>query len=559
MARVPGSSGDSQGFHRESDEDATKIKLKPGIEASAEGVSPQTLLSEARYTQRRAGHESGRETSPSSPQAPLGATADCDICRDPPGEARTTQAERTSPTNTPADSRDAAKRKKQKSARKQLKAPDSDTEDRGDQPWANEDLAQTFYKKGLFAFLLDEPVVKILSPMLIGELQRPTLEPAEAATQLLRMLKDAGIIPGAFNASELFDLEAPVIQRSTRTLYENWNRWSVTQPETVKLTSTRNPEYQTWSSQYTSATSEAESDSSVDLQRMTLGMSGAEMLREHQANTKPDQSPHEPTPIAAPAVTSRSPEQMQTFFNAAMNRYLKEKQTEGSTPTAGRHTTNNQDVEMESVESHHDSNGEATSELSTTTPRIRVSAISELKEYSGKDHDEDRARSWLDKEKSAFVRDQAPDSEKCLVLGDLLTGPARNRYRQLSRSMRSSWKRLFEAFQTQYCGQGVSVARQYYHAKKRSDKSPLEYLHRLNVTGLRAKLQVKDGPLATRHEDVEYFIETLDDRGLTDQLALLRLTDAEDLEETLRARQRANIPEQLHPLRINEARQPGLL
>ncbi|OWZ17964.1 hypothetical protein PHMEG_0008019 [Phytophthora megakarya] len=50
MVRVPGSS-DSQGFHRESDEDATKIKLEPGTVASAEGVSPQTLLSEAGYTQ----------------------------------------------------------------------------------------------------------------------------------------------------------------------------------------------------------------------------------------------------------------------------------------------------------------------------------------------------------------------------------------------------------------------------------------------------------------------------------------------------------------------------
>ncbi|OWY97413.1 LOW QUALITY PROTEIN: hypothetical protein PHMEG_00032059 [Phytophthora megakarya] len=501
MVRVPGSSGDSQGFHRESDEDATKIKLEPGIEASAEG-----------------------------------------------------------------------------SARKQLKAPDSDTEDRGDQPWANEDLAQTFYKKGLFACLLDEPVVKTLSPMLIGELQGPTLEPAEtprqleAATQLLRMLKDAGIIPGAFNASELFDLEAPVIQRSTRTLYETGTAGRVS--HTTGDSQADIDSEPRISDRYASATSEAESDSSVDLQQMPLGMSGAEMLREHQANTKPDRSPHEPTPIVTPAVTSRSPEQMQTFFNADMNRYLKEKQTEGSTPTAGRHTTNNQDVKMESVKSHHDSHGEQPEHrhTSTSSDRIRKSGLCTLDddatytsvgdigvEYSGKDHDEDRARSWQGKEKSAFVRDQSPDSEKCLVLTDLLTGPARNRYRQLSRSMRSSWKRLFEAFQTQYCGQGVSVARQYYHAKKRSDKSPLEYLHRLNVTGLRAKLQVKDGPLATRHEHVEYFIETLDDRELADQLALLRLTDTEDLKETLRARQRANIPEKLPPLRIREARQPGLL
>ncbi|OWZ02483.1 hypothetical protein PHMEG_00025949 [Phytophthora megakarya] len=180
-------------------------------------------------------------------------------------------------------------------------------------------------------------LMKILNPTLIGELQGPTMEPAEtprqleAATQLLRILKDAGITTGAFNASELFDLET-----SLEPLVG-----SITQPETVKLTPTRNPEYQTGSSQYASATSEAESDSSADLQLMTLGPSGEEMLRDRQANNKPDRSSHETTPMVAPTVTSRSPEQMQTFFNAAMSRYLKETQTEGLTPTAGRHTTIN--------------------------------------------------------------------------------------------------------------------------------------------------------------------------------------------------------------------------
>jgi len=61
--------------------------------------------------------------------------------------------------------------------------------------------------------------------------------------------------------------------------------------------------------------------------------------------------------------------------------------------------------------------------------------------------------------KSAFVRDQALDSEKCTVYGDLLTGPARNWYRQLSRTTRSDRKDLFDGFMVQYCGRGVSVAR----------------------------------------------------------------------------------------------------
>ncbi|OWZ19509.1 hypothetical protein PHMEG_0006244 [Phytophthora megakarya] len=120
MMRVSGSSGDSQGFHRESDEDATKIKLEPGIEASAEGAWPQTLLSEAGYTQRlSAGRNSddAKEEDPDMnleekprppPQAPLGAPADCDAGRDQQGEARTAQA---SSPNTPPASSDAVKRK----------------------------------------------------------------------------------------------------------------------------------------------------------------------------------------------------------------------------------------------------------------------------------------------------------------------------------------------------------------------------------------------------------------------------------------------------------------
>jgi len=256
---------------------------------------------------------------------------------------------------------------------------------------------------------------------------------------------------------------------------------------------------------------------------------------------------------------------LQVYFNAAMSRFLSEQQGTGSTPPpppppaepepAG--APESQDEDMKSVGSTHDPPGPneydpddlsvgaprqaavATAGVSAgggaMAPRIRVSAISELKEFSGKDGDEERARSWISKVKSAFVRDQAPDSEKCIVFGDLLTGPARNWYRQLSRTTRNDWKGLFDGFMVQYCGRGVSVARQYYHARKRADESPLEYLHRLNVAGMRAKLPIKDGSPTARRKHVEHFIETLDDRDLADQLALLRLTDAETLEETLRA------------------------
>ena len=55
--------------------------------------------------------------------------------------------------------------------------------------------------------------------------------------------------------------------------------------------------------------------------------------------------------------------------------------------------------------------------------RICFSVIGKLNEFTGRDRDKDRARSWISKVESAFLRDQIPDEEKCLVLGDLLTGP----------------------------------------------------------------------------------------------------------------------------------------
>ncbi|GMF31897.1 unnamed protein product [Phytophthora fragariaefolia] len=74
---------------------------------------------------------------------------------------------------------------------------------------------------------------------------------------------------------------------------------------------------------------------------------------------------------------------------------------------------------------------------------------------------------------------------------------------------------------------------------KRSDESPLEYLYRLNVVGLRAQLSNKDRSTEARREHVDHFIETLDGRDLASRLALLRIPDAATLEETLRSQERA--------------------
>ena len=76
----------------------------------------------------------------------------------------------------------------------------------------------------------------------------------------------------------------------------------------------------------------------------------------------------------------------------------------------------------------------------------------------------------------------------------------------------------------------VSIWRLYYHARKRSNETPLEYLHRLNVAAIRAKIPIRDGSPSTRNEHVNHYIGTLDDRDQARMLTMLRLGDADDLE-----------------------------
>ncbi|OWZ06629.1 hypothetical protein PHMEG_00021095 [Phytophthora megakarya] len=171
---------------------------------------------------------------------------------------------------------------------------------------------------------------------------------------------------------------------------------------------------------------------------------------------------------------------------------------------------------------------------STMIQRIRISAISDLKDLTGKDPGDVRARAWISKAKSAFKRDQASDDEKCLTFTDLLARSTKNWYCQPRRCTRNKWSDLLRSFQIHIGSNPI------HHTRHRFDKSPLVYLYRLNVAGLRAKLKIKDGSTKGRRQHVNHYIETLEDQDLAERLTLLRLTDADDLEEVLRARDRAN-------------------
>ncbi|OWZ07157.1 hypothetical protein PHMEG_00020488 [Phytophthora megakarya] len=69
--------------------------------------------------------------------------------------------------------------------------------------------------------------------------------------------------------------------------------------------------------------------------------------------------------------------------------------------------------------------------------------------------------------------------------------------------------------------------------------SAISDLKELNVAALRAKLKIKDGNTKASREHVDHYVETLGDPELADSLTLLRLADVDELEEVLRARERA--------------------
>ncbi|GMG16074.1 unnamed protein product [Phytophthora fragariaefolia] len=170
MVRVPGSSGDS-GLHREStNQEDTKVKAGPEIEASTEAESSSTPLNEAGFADR---HSAGRSSDDVKkeedsamdleekprlpPPTPSGVPADRDERREPPDEGPV-NADGASPTSNPSRARSASKKsKKARVSMKKMKAPESDAEDR-DEPetWTNAQLEQfedALKRKTLQAFL----------------------------------------------------------------------------------------------------------------------------------------------------------------------------------------------------------------------------------------------------------------------------------------------------------------------------------------------------------------------------------------------------------------------
>ncbi|KAE9307875.1 hypothetical protein PF008_g21128 [Phytophthora fragariae] len=74
-------------------------------------------------------------------------------------------------------------------------------------------------------FLREDPVMRIMHLKVVGSLTEPVQAPLstknklDAAMDMLRLLKEAGITAGAFDADDLFHLEVDEIRIATAALF----------------------------------------------------------------------------------------------------------------------------------------------------------------------------------------------------------------------------------------------------------------------------------------------------------------------------------------------------
>ncbi|KAG3105917.1 hypothetical protein PI124_g13771 [Phytophthora idaei] len=151
---------------------------------------------------------------------------------------------------------------------------------------------------------------------------------------LLQLLNDAGLVAGAFYA-DFFDCDINDIRTASPELcrllkMSIGKEPSVERSQISPLNSAT--EHHSEASQYAPATSEPDSDLSVPPRRMSLGLSGVKMLRSRlkEGTTLPPE-PLKGLQIEADQTANGShgvqpTGQMESYFQTAMDRFLRERQ-----------------------------------------------------------------------------------------------------------------------------------------------------------------------------------------------------------------------------------------
>ncbi|KAE9122272.1 hypothetical protein PF006_g17691 [Phytophthora fragariae] len=294
-----------------------------------------------------------------------------------------------------------------------------------------------------------DPIMKLLRPTLVGELTGPVLKPdvarmtdiTQVAQATFRILKDAGYALGISEMERVYDWSRKTWKRMLIQLLNSLTilvgtvqaeRW---RPQWSQGSSR---EGSTGSSQYQSASSAVEgsdTDSDVGLSRLTTERERSDLHKNARTGTWS---------------TNPAPSGIEDTFTGMMRSY------------AARHATANkpqmpvvpdedQDESMRSASSRAESDPDRTALIrdpadffdlgeelvgrpsvaavataGTAQPyltRVRMSAFSELNEFSGRETSEEKFRSWFNRVRSAARRDGMDPAEICTLFGDLMTGP----------------------------------------------------------------------------------------------------------------------------------------
>ncbi|EGZ24115.1 hypothetical protein PHYSODRAFT_253124 [Phytophthora sojae] len=452
----------------------------------------------------------------------------------------------------------ATKRKSPKRKKKKLRAPDS----------AEESLSKPQGKDTGRQYTVEE-----VRPVVAPDFDRLT-SVAHAAPTLFQMLRDSGFVLGAFEMERLCDWDLKSWLRAIRVVQEPLTILAgpVKQDATSSATGQDAPSPSAGPAQTSTTTpspppryqSSVDSDSSFESPKRMPMNRPPRVMQLSAAPTRTEVT--KPAEEVLPKALRESI--IKLMQTTVMNTPRADtaaiptgpKPPANPTPTVAR-PQEAADVAMESVSSRSSTRSRTrrdaddpddlfdldigvprtTAAVSTATAggvalaRVRLSASSKLKEFSGRDASEEKARLWLNRLKSAARRDGMAGEEVCGQFSDLMSGPARQWYLQLPRKVKKSWTELMEQFRVQYCGKGVSMASRYYHAAQRPDETPLDYLYRLNVAGLRANIPYAEGTTEKKREHAEHFIRTVDtqEAELASRLTLMEVADSEALEKKL--------------------------
>ncbi|KAE9288146.1 hypothetical protein PR003_g25874 [Phytophthora rubi] len=257
-----------------------------------------------------------------------------------------------------------------------MKAPDlEDNEEKGSEPrWSEAVLEFAYNRQELQKFIDRDPVPQILRPKQIGAPKRPVAAPTASDNKLnlvkglLSLLKETGLVASPFDADELLDLDVEVIRSSASALFgklkslvgEIPTDQDPAAPDFRSSPQIVSTGYRT-ASPFLSA-AEPGSDSPSEPRRMSLGPSGAAMLETCMKEARPERSKprsrkQKSAPIgrtASATWTEESTDILESYFQAAMNKFLIEQQQASTRRTLLVEAPNvgSQDVEMESTGSH---------------------------------------------------------------------------------------------------------------------------------------------------------------------------------------------------------------